>query len=79
MKKTYDKNDIREIRDINRFEEKFENQSFDPTAQLQMLINKMDYQHQVLNKVKFAKKFDDSLVREERIAEKTLKAQENQI
>ena len=75
------KNDeIRQLREIQRYDQGgFGHSDDDPTDQLDFMINKMDEQHKVLSKIKSAKRFDQSLERQERIVEKTLKTQEEYI
>ena len=56
-----------------------EGSDIDPTALLDKMIYKMDEHHKVLSKIKSAKRYDQSLERQERIVEKTLKSQEEYI
>ena len=79
MKKTYNKEDIRELRQIERYDDSLAGSNIDPTAELGRLINRMDEQHHVLGKIKAERAYDPSLERQERLVERALKAQEEYV
>ena len=79
MKKTYNKEDIRELRQVERYDDSLAGSNFDPTAELGRLINRMDEQHRVLGKIKAERAYEPSLERQERLVERALKAQEEYV
>ena len=73
------RDELRQLREVFRFDESAAYTDNDPTSQLDVMINKMDEQHKKLGKIRAAKRFDVSLERSERIVEKTLQSQEGYI
>ena len=79
MKKTYKKEDLRELREIERYDDSIASSGVDPISELGRLINRMDEQHRALSKIKAAKVYDATLDKQERVAERALKAEEDYV
>ena len=79
MKGTYDKDDIREIRELNKFEEKYENRAVAPALRLDKLVSRMDEEHQHPAKARYAKGAEPSFNRQARMAERSVTLRDEQV